>query len=74
MRHILRYRGKGRPPSGDVERIRDAFGAKVVEQNEKGRLWLIEASASDVKALGHMTDWSVEPELGLSLPRDPSDS
>ena len=72
MRHILRYRAKGRPPDDDVERIRRAFGAKVVERDEQDRLWLVEATTAEAAALGPLPEWSVQPELPMSLPRDPA--
>lgn len=69
MRFILRYRGQGPAPAGDVNQLRGLEDTVVVDASP--RMLLVE-SDSDAEALSSIVDdlpdWIIAPEQSYSLP------
>jgi len=69
VRFILRYRGPGPAPAGDVKQLRGLEDAVVVDASP--RMVLVE-SDSDPEALrsivDDLPDWIMAPEQSYSLP------
>ncbi|HEV2758685.1 MAG TPA: hypothetical protein VGV86_03860 [Acidimicrobiales bacterium] len=69
MRFILRYRGTGPAPAGDMNQLRGLEDAVVVDASP--RMVLVE-SDSDPEALrsivDRLPDWIMAPEQSYALP------
>ena len=66
-RFILRYRGAGQAPEGDLDRIRAVPGAEVVDQS--ARMLLVEGPVDPLKALvDSMPEWIMTTERMVPLP------
>ena len=66
-RFVLRYRGKGAPPDGDVARVAELPDAVVVDATP--RMLLVESDPEALEALvGSLADWVMAPEQGFPLP------
>jgi len=67
-RFILRYRGEGSKPVGDVDRIRSLQGTKVLDESS-ARMLLVEGPEPVLKALMEsMPEWVLTPERAIPLP------
>ena len=66
-RYILRYKGTGNKPEGDLDRIRKSSALAVVD--ESPRMLLVEG---DDETIGHLSkelaDWLVTPQKPISVP------
>jgi hypothetical protein len=66
-RFILRYRGEGKAPDADLDRIRELPGAVVVDAS--GRMLLVEADADALRQLvDNLGPWVMAPERSYSVP------
>lgn len=66
-RYILRFRGAGRKPAEDVERVRALPHTTVLD--DSSRMLLVEAPAEELEtALRDLPDWSMSEEQILTLP------
>ena len=66
--YILRYKGAGRKPAGDVEKIRTLPGLKVLDEGSP-RMILVDAPEGALNALAEaLPDWTVSPEQMFRLP------
>ena len=66
-RYILRFRGAGRKPAADVERVRALPQTTVLD--DSSRMLLVEAPAEELEtALKDLPDWSMSEEQTLTLP------
>ena len=66
--YILRYKGKGRKPAGDVEKVKARPGLKVLDEGSP-RMMLVDAPESALDALAEaLPDWTVSPEQIYQLP------
>jgi hypothetical protein len=66
-RYMLRYTGGRTPPAGDLDRIRNLSGLRVVD-TASPQLYLIEANEEAVQQLGEMPSWAVSAERLVPLP------
>ncbi len=67
-RFILRYRGTGAKPAGDVERVR-ALPSVTVLDDSSPRMLLVEAPQTELNALvDSMPGWIVTQERMIPLP------
>jgi len=67
-RFILRYRGQGAKPTGDVDRIRSLENTKVLSESSP-RMLLVEGPEAGLKALVEsMPQWVLTPERMIPLP------
>lgn len=66
-RFIVRFRGTGPKPAGDVERIRAVPETTVLD--DSGRMLLVEASEEELKTLiESMPGWMMTREQMIPLP------
>lgn len=67
-RFILRYRGQGAKPEGDVARLRTLPGASVIDDSSP-RMILVEAPEEALRRLVDQTDgWVMSTEHTYDLP------
>lgn len=67
-RFILRYRGQGAKPEGDVARLRSLPGASVIDDSSP-RMVLVEAPEAALRSLVEQTDgWVMSSEQTYQLP------
>jgi hypothetical protein len=67
-RFILRYRGPGAKPAGDVARVRSLPGASVLDESSP-RMVLVEAPEAALRSLIEKTnDWVMSTEKTYDLP------
>ncbi len=67
-RFILRYRGEGSKPAGDVDRIHSLENTKVLDESST-RMLLVEGSEAGLRALVEsMPQWVLTPERMIPLP------
>ena len=67
-RFILRYRGQGPKPEGDVARLRSLPGASVIDASSP-RMVLVEAPEEPLRRLVEQTDgWVMSTERTYDLP------
>lgn len=65
--YILRFRGKGSIPEGDLERISGANGIKVLDKT--ARMLHVEGSYEAVTSVTKtLVDWLVSEEIVVKLP------
>ena len=66
-RYILRFRGQGGMPDGDVQRIRGYERVNVVDSTD--RMLLVDGDAADVHSLkASLPDWVLSEEQTTSAP------
>lgn len=66
-RFVLRYRGSGAKPEGDMARLSDISDAVVVDAS--ARMLLVESDPAPLQALvDSLPDWVMAPEQSLPLP------
>jgi len=66
-RFVLRYRGTGPRPEGDVARVAELPAAVVVEASP--RMLLVESDGDALRQLvDSLADWVMAPEQGFPLP------
>lgn len=67
-RFILRFRGTGRRPVEDIERIRASPNVTVLDDSSPHML-LVEAPEAELKSrVDTMPDWIIAPEQMIQLP------
>jgi hypothetical protein len=65
--YILRYRGAGAIPEGDVEHIRAQRDVQILDTSP--RMLLIDAPRDDMQTLAaSLADWVVTPETTYTVP------
>jgi len=66
-RFILRYRGDGRRPDEDAQRIASLAGVEVIDDSV--RMLLVEGAAATLRAvLAELPDWVMVAERVVPLP------
>jgi len=66
-RFVLRYRGEGAAPDGDVARVQGLPGAVVVDSST--RMLLVESHSEPLRRLvDSLPDWVLAPEQTYALP------
>ncbi|CAN5160387.1 hypothetical protein BH18ACT4_BH18ACT4_03130 [soil metagenome] len=66
-RFVLRYRGPGRRPDSDVERVRRLSDAVIVNSSE--RMLLVESEEQPLRTLVEsMHDWVMAPDRVFRVP------
>ncbi len=66
-RFILRYRGEGATPDGDVAQVQDLADAVVVDSS--ARMLLVESHAEPLRQLvDTLPDWVLAPEQTYAVP------
>ena len=67
MRFILRYRGPGAAPAGDLAQLRGLEDAVVVDASS--RMLLVESEPEALRSVvDDLPDWIMAPDQGYSLP------
>ncbi len=67
-RYILRFRGAGSKPEGDLARICAVPGLKVVDESG-GRMMLVEAPEDQLPELKRsLPQWAISEEAMIPLP------
>jgi hypothetical protein len=67
-RFILRYRGQGAKPEGDVARLRSLPGSSVIDESSP-RMVLVEAPEAALRSLVEQADdWVMSSEQTYALP------
>ena len=66
-RFILRYRGDGPKPAGDVDRVRELPGAAVVDASS--RMLLVESDPEALRRLVEtLPDWVMAADQAYAVP------
>ena len=66
-RFVLRYRGEGVVPQGDVTRVQELPGAVVVDSSAK--MLVVDAEAEPLRALvDGLPEWVLAPEQSFVVP------
>lgn len=66
-RFVLRYRGEGATPDGDVARVQDLHDAVVVDAS--ARMLLVESHPEPLRQLvDTLPDWVLAPEQAYAVP------
>ena len=67
-RFVLRYRGEGTKPDGDVARVRDLAGAEVVDASSP-RMVLVESEPGPLRDLvDGLDDWVMGADQAYAVP------
>ena len=67
MRFILRYRGPGPAPAGDVAQVRGLEDAVVVDASS--RMLLVESEPETLRSVvDDLPDWIMAPDQGYGVP------